>query len=188
MKIKSATPKDRTVRRIDLMLCCIPLLTAIATAQTQPAKPSTPEPSVGAYGWFGQAGLTCGAGASYSSIATKPTVQCGAIFGFPFFQLETGVMGPQANRSAGSAYLSTNLWLPLMPLQDLGNKREVPLLVGGYTRMFETGNALDYGLAFAHPSDKSHSLQFEARDYWAFSDPHQHNVVFRLVWLVGLSD
>jgi hypothetical protein len=64
----------------------------------------------------------------------------------------------------------------------------VPLIVGGYTRMFETGHALDYGVAFAKTVDSTHSIQFEARDYWAFANPNQHNVVFRVVWLVGLPD
>jgi hypothetical protein len=54
--------------------------------------------------------------------------------------------------------------------------------------MFETGNTVDYGLAFAHPIDSSHSIQFEVRDYCADSNPAQHNVVFRIVWFTGLSD
>ncbi|MGB7546683.1 MAG: hypothetical protein WBM14_02960 [Terracidiphilus sp.] len=54
--------------------------------------------------------------------------------------------------------------------------------------MFETGHALDYGVAFAKPIDSSHSIQFEVRDYWTFANPSQHNVVCRLVWLVGSPD
>jgi hypothetical protein len=171
----------------------ISLFAGIARAQTQssaPTTPATPPKSIGAYGdWFARAGLTCGAGASNSSVATKPTVQCGGIAGImPFFDLEVGVMGPQANRSAASGYLSTNTWMPLIPLNQLGNKYGVPLVLGGYTRMFETGHVLDYGVAFAKPIDRSHSIQFEVRDYWAFANPNQHNIVFRVVWLVGLPD
>ena len=73
-------------------------------------------------------------------------------FGRTILRPRDGVMGPQANRSPISAYLSTNLFIPLIPLKYWDNKRGLPLLVGGYTRMFETGHALDYGLAFAHPS------------------------------------
>jgi hypothetical protein len=173
------------------LILSISLLTGIAGAQNQPAvpaKPTTPPTSIGAYNWLYRAGLVCGAGASTSPVATKPTVQCGGILGFPFFDLETGVMGPQANQSAVSGYLSANLWFPLIPQKDWNNKYGIPLVVGGYTRMFETGQALDYGLAYAHPIDNSHSIQFEVRDYWAFSNPSQHNVVFRIVWLVGLPD
>ncbi len=64
----------------------------------------------------------------------------------------------------------------------------VPLIVGGYTRMFETGHAVNYGIAFAHALDHSDYVQFEVRDYWAFSNPDQHNVVFRVVWLFGIVD
>jgi len=169
------------------------LFTGHAYAQTQsssPTKTTNSPHSLGAYdGWFVRSGATCGAGVSNSSVATKPTVQCGAIAGImPFFDLETGVMGPQANRSDASVYLSTNAWMPLIPFKQLGNRHGVPLVVGGYTRMFETGNALDYGVAFSKPIDHSHSIQFEVRDYRAFANPNQHNIVFRVVWLVGLSD
>lgn len=163
---------------------------AIAGAQTQgptPAKPA-PEPTgAGAYNWFARAGLTCGGGASESTATMKPTVQCGGIAGImPFLDLEVGVMGPQADRSPVSGYLSTNAVIPLMSPEK--TKRALPLFVGGYTRMFETGNALDYGLAFAHPLDSLHSLQFEVRGYWANANPAQHNIVFRVVWFVGLPD
>ena len=178
-------------RRVGMVIG-ISLLAGIAAAQNQPdapAKTATPPTSAGAYDWFVRAGLTCGAGASNSPAATKPTVQCGGIAGImPFLDLEAGVMGPQANRSAVSGYLSTNSFFPLIPFKDLGNKYGMPLMVGGYTRMFETGHALDYGVAFAHPIDDAHSIQFEVRDYWAFSNPSQHNIVFRVVWLLGIPD
>lgn len=67
-------------------------------------------------------------------------------------------------------------------------KNVLPMIVGGYTRMFETGNALDYGLACANPLDSSHSIQFEVRNYWANANPAQHNIVFRVLWLVGIPD
>jgi len=74
----------------------------------------------------------------------------------------------------------------LMPPEKA--KQPLPLVVDGYTWMFETGNVLDYGLAFAHPLDASHSLQFEVRNYWANANPAQNNIVFRVVWLVGVPD
>jgi hypothetical protein len=188
--IGSVTPcrVNRPLIALKTLLVGISLLARIASAQNQAGVPAKTATSVGAYDWFGRAELVCGAGASNSSVATKRTVQCGGTFSGPFFDLETGVMGPQANQSAVSGYLSTSLWFPLISPKDLGNPHGVPLAVGGYTRMFETGHALDYGLAYAHPVDSSHSIQFEVRDYWAFSNPSQHNVVFRVVWLVGLSD
>ena len=167
------------------------LLTGIGHAQDQSKTPSQPKPSspgLGAYEWWARAGLTCGAGASISDIAGKPAAQCGALFGLPYFDLETGIMGPQAHRSSASGYLSANGWIPLYAMKDAARLPGVPLVTGGYTRMFETGHALDYGFAYAHPIDDEHSIQFEVRDYWTFANPDQHNVVFRVVWLVGLPD
>jgi hypothetical protein len=159
--------------------------TALAQTQAPPAPALAPEPTgAGAYNWPIRGGVMCGVGASESAVAVKPTAQCGAMFTFlPFIDTEVGVMGPQANRSPISGYWSTNVDLPLM--QPSKVKRGLPLLVGGYTRMFETGNALDYGFAFARPIDFFHSIQFEARDYWVDANPTQHNVVFRIVWLIG---
>jgi hypothetical protein len=147
-----------------------------------PAKAATPPSSMGAYEWLYRAGLTCGTGASNSLLATKPTVQCGGSFSFflPFLDLEVGVMGPQANQSAVSGYLRANSFFPLIPSKHLGNKYGVPLVVGGYTRMFETGHALDYGLAFAHPIDEYHSVQFEVRDYWGSRIPINTTLCFAL--------
>lgn len=174
-------------------------LTVIASGQTEPAattKSTTSPPGAGAYNYAFFAGLTCGGGATTSSsapsvaAATKPTAQCGGIFGGPLLHFETGVMGPQANHSSVSGYLSVNTSLPLLP-GSIGKKSRLqglPLIVGGYTRMFETGHALDHGLAYALPIDDAHSVQFEVRDYWTFSNPTQHNAVFRVVLLTGLPD
>jgi hypothetical protein len=115
-------------------------------------------------------------------------VQCGGVLGLGILDIEAGVIGPQANRSAVSGYFSTNAWVPLVHLKNMGKTRGVPLFVGGYTRMFETGNAVDYGVAYAHPVDESHAIQFEARDYLAFANPRQHNVVFRVSWLLCIPD
>jgi hypothetical protein len=166
---------------------------ALASANAQTAASTVPKTQLpvgqGAYNWLYQAGLTCGAGVSTSQAAIKPTVQCGGLLTMtPFFEFEVGAMGPQASQSQVSGYLSTNLWIPLRGLRDSPKTRAIPFLSGGYTRMFETGHALDYGAGYAYPLDHDQSIRFEARDYWTFSNPRQHNVIFRVVWLVGLPD
>jgi hypothetical protein len=181
---KGFTMKTKMVRGI-FVVFFLPAL-ACAQAQTSPApNPAPKSAGIGAYEWNYRAGLTCGAGASESSASVKPTAQCGGMFSIlPFLDLEAGVMGPQANRSSVSGYLGTDVVLPLgHPI-----KHNLPLVVGGYTRMFETGNALDYGLALSRTIDSKHSIQFEVRDYWANANPNQHNIVFRVVWLIGVPD
>jgi hypothetical protein len=171
--------------------CFVVCFAAIAGAQTAP--PSAPNPKtvpaeMGAYGWGARMGLACAAGASAAAEMMKPTAQCGALISSAIYEFEIGVMGPQARQSSVSGYLSANVWAPLIAPSKLGNMHGVPLVVGGYTRMFETGHALDYGVAIARPIDAAHSVQFEVRDYWELSNAHQHNVVFRVVWLVGVPD
>jgi hypothetical protein len=175
--------------RMNLILGSI-LFTQIATGQAQPApsaKPASPPLTYGDYDWVYRAGVVCGAGASESSVATKPGLQCGGIFGLGFFEIEAGAMSPTARHNGVSGYLSTNAWVPL-PVRDLGKKHGVPAVVGGYTQMFGTSNALNYGMAYAYPVSENHLVQFEARDYWTIASPSQHDVVFRVAWILCMPD
>jgi len=93
-------------------------------------------------------------------------------------------MGPQANRSYLSGYISLDGNIPLAR----PSAKYLPLAIVGYSRLFETGHALDYGLAlalprFGKPKDPSDSLRIELRDYWTFANPTQHNVVLRIGWM-----
>lgn len=115
---------------------------------------------------------------------------CGFGFtGFPFIMAEFGVMGPLAHYSPFSAYMSIDAPIPVTPsIKAYRKLRGDPLLIIGYTRMFEVGHALDYGIGYQHPIDESHSLQFELRDYATFANPVQHNVMLRVVWVTGIPD
>lgn len=98
-------------------------------------------------------------------------------------------MGPQAHHSDVSGYLSEDLVLPIAPSAKWSaSMKGDPIIIAGYTRMFETGHALDFGVGFEHHIDDSHSLQFELRDYLAFANPRQHNVVLRVGWVIGIPD
>ena len=182
------------------------LLTLLFTASTlhaqQPATPpdnpsqlpNAPQPVAQHYNQAYEGivlGAFCGTGAGHSSIATRPTVGCGAGMNFllylPFF-FEFGVMGPQADSSYVTGYLSFDLKIPPRPVE----RKYLPVLILGYSRLFETGNALDYGIALAisrKPDDgEPRSLQIELRDYYTFASPNQHMVMLRVGWLVGASD
>jgi hypothetical protein len=137
------------------------------------------------------AGVFCGTGASTSSIATKPTVGCGAGITFvplPVF-LEFGLMAPQANRSNVSGYISVDGSIPLAK----PTAKYLPMAIVGYSRLFETGHSLDYGLALAlprpgHSSDSLKSLRLELRDYCTFASPTQHNIMLRIGWMSAVTD
>jgi hypothetical protein len=190
---------------------CI-LFSAAATAQTlQPAHTESPGPSTSSqlpqapspqppptvyparasdsYLWH--AGVLCGSGASTSPAATKPTAGCGAgitLAPLPVF-LEVGLMGPQANRSDLSGYISLDGDIPLAR----STAKYLPMILVGYSRLFETGNSLDYGLVLAlprlgKPKDPSSSLRIELRDYCTFANPTQHNIQLRIGWMGPVYD
>jgi hypothetical protein len=185
--VRRSTGKLRLL--IGLAFAALAAIEAAGQAPAQSKLPSAPEPGAGAYNSYIREGLTCGGGASTSDATTKPMFQCGGLVDLlPFVDLEGGAMGPQANRGNVSGYLSGNLWAPLMNPKYANRLHGLPLAVGGYTYIFGTGHALDYGIAFARTLDDSHSLQFEVRDYWAFEKPGEHNIVLRVVWLSALQD
>ncbi len=98
--------------------------------------------------------------------------------------IEVGIMGPQANRSYLSGYISLDSSIPLAP----SSSTYLPMAIVGYSRLFEIGHALDYGLALALPRfskhrDDSKSLRIELRDYWTFANPTQHNIMLRVGWM-----
>ena len=103
--------------------------------------------------------------------------------------VEVGIMGPQANRSQISGYVSLDGSIPLLK----PTTKYLPLLIVGYSRLFETGHALDYGVALALPRfgkqrDDSKSLRIELRDYCTFANPTQHNIMLRVGWMAKEAD
>ena len=105
----------------------------------------------------------------------------------PLIMTEVGVMGPQAEHSNVSGYLSADFVLPL----DSKSTSEWwghPLVLAGYTRMFETGHALDYGIGYEHNVSEDRTMQFELRDYYTFANPNQHNIYLRAAWVLGMQD
>ena len=173
----------------------VPQGTTVPTSPPQAAPPAlvevpTPQPaSTTGYhpkandSYISHAGVFCGLGASVSSAATKPTTGCGAglvLLPVPIF-FEVGVLGPQANRSYLSGYISLDSSIPLAR----PSSKYLPLAIVGYSRLFETGHALDYGFAlalprFGKPRYPGDSLRIELRDYWTFANPTQHNVMLRI--------
>jgi hypothetical protein len=164
-----------------------PTVSTSRTTQAAP-MPNAPKPqpvsqtrTMPAYG-LAYFAAYCGMGATNSSIATKPTIGCGAgITILPLVFVEFGLIGPQANRSNVSAYMSYDFRAPIAPPIHGYS----PWAIIGYSRFFETGHALDYGLSIALPPSKKRTglLKFttvELRDYWTFANPNQHNVVLRL--------
>ena len=187
-----------TIRR---SLTALALLFSSTTliSQTTPTSPATlphapspqtyqPPPSVS---YLFNAGILCGTGASTSPVATKPTFGCGVGFTLlplPLF-FEAGIFAPQANRSNGSAYISFDGNIPLAR----PTSTYLPIAFVGYSRLFETGHALNYGLALALPrpgkrTGTTDSMRLELRDDYTFANPAQHNITFRVGLMHAVSD
>lgn len=146
-----------------------------------------PRPA-GAYQFLYRGQIACGVGASASDLASKPTAQCGLGFTIlPYTVTEFGIMGPQAHRSYLSGYLSEDVVVLIAP-KGTRHWDGHPIVLAGYTRMFETGHSLDYGVGFEKHINQDHSLQLEIRDYYTFANPIQHNVMLRAVWMLGVPD
>ena len=206
-----AAPRMEARRAIPALCLTAMLLPAAlhAQSQTQPANASDSAPLPEAPVPRGQsaptspiekkaspaqlanyyAGVFCGLGTSTSSRGSLPAAGCGAGITFlplPLF-VEVGVMGPQANRSYISGYLSVDANIPLARISTL----YLPLALIGYSRLFETGHALDFGLALNLPTRDgpgNASMRVELRDYYTFANPAQHNVMLRVGWISPVSD
>ena len=172
---------------------------SIAVAQntpspTAPPLPNAPQPTAPPKPMQAYEGIVlgtfCGIGTSYSPVAASPAVGCGIgadLLLIPLF-FEVGVMAPQANRSYITGYVSIDAKIPLLS----ASHKFLPVLIGRYSRLFETGHALDYGIALAIPRKpvpgEGRSLQFELRDFYTFANPSQHNIMLRIGWLIGAAD
>ena len=159
------------------------LLPDAPKSQPTPTPPYHSDPSAT---YLYHVGAFCGVGASTSPAASKPTAGCGVGMTFvplPVF-IEVGIMGPQANRSYLSGYISLDSSIPL----SRSSSTYLPMAIVGYSRLFETGHAIDSGLALALPRFSNHrddikSLRIELRDYWVFANPAQHNIMLRVGWM-----
>jgi putative flippase GtrA len=150
---------------------------SVAYSQASPSPPDAPAPQSAHQNrpysnasYFSRAGILCGAGASTSSAAMKPTPGCGAgitLLPLPVF-FEAGIMGPQANRSYLSGYISLDTDIALRPRSS----RYMPMAMIGYSRLFDTNK----------------SWRIELRDYYTFANPTQHNVMLRIGWMQQAHD
>jgi hypothetical protein len=70
---------------------------------------------------------------------------------------------------------------------DLGWKL-IPFASTGYTRLFGTGNAVNFGGGFDYRFSQTRAIRVEVLDYYSFSTPAQHNVGLRVGYVVYLWD
>jgi hypothetical protein len=93
------------------------------------------------------------------------------------FLFEGGYVGPFNNLGSGSALFSADY----AGAYFLGKSNRCKLFfAGGYTRLFGTGNAVNYGGGVDFWPNELGAVRFELRDYLRISGPKEHNVAFRV--------
>lgn len=184
------------MRRIVLRLA-VPILAALivaAAAQAQDAASPRFTPYVGA-GVFAAQDHAKGelqAGASFE--LAPPDAGAG-------FSFEGGYVGPWSDFKTGSALVSVD-YMTYWAVGAGGSGKTpsghpywhdrgwkiFPFASAGYTRLFGTGNAANFGGGFDYRLNKHHAIRFELRDYYAPAAPSQHNIGFRIGWVSYVPD
>jgi hypothetical protein len=107
----------------------------------------------------------------------------GAGVGYLF---EVGYIGRWSKHTSGSAVFSANY----MAAWEFHKRmpRALPFATVGYSRLFGTGNAVNFGGGIDYLLGDKQALRIEVRDYFAFTAPRQHNVGLRVGWVFYIRD
>ena len=148
-----------------------------------------------------------GAGLLATQGHSKGEFQAGASFdeappgAWGGFSFEGGYLGPWARLKSGSAFLSAD-YMASWSFGPKGSGRTasgkpywsdrgwkvLPFASAGYTRLFGTGNAVNFGGGIDYRLDNRYAIRFELRDYYAPASPSQQNVAFRIGWVAYVED
>lgn len=161
---------------------------AVVCAQTQPAQ-SPPDPYSRGLGTdCAYTNFFIGPSASAGGSAARLTGTSGVTIGQYFArtmgsgmvaspQFELGLAGPLPGGHAVDGLFSKNA----MFANRIPRRAMYPSLTGGYTRMFATGNAVNFGIGFDFGENEYKRLvRIELRDYYLFTGPRQHVVGLRI--------
>jgi hypothetical protein len=101
----------------------------------------------------------------------------------PVFEL--GVIGPiPAGRSLDGLFSANGMFTTTVPHHEV-----FPFFTAGYTRVFATGNAINFGTGIDLGNRKSDRIvRIEFRDYYLFTSPQQNIVELRMAFGSAFSD
>lgn len=137
---------------------------------------------------FGGAGITNTSGPVHGSLHFGADVDAAVPWShsrplFPVgYLIEGGYIAPVNSFAAGSAILSLN-YLGKFNFSDKPDPKWSPFLTGGYTRMFGTGHAVNFGAGVDCRISNGTGVRFEVRDYLRTSGPAEHNFAVRIALL-----
>jgi len=169
------------------ILCGIAIALTLAAAPESSAQSAATPPFAGSPQFV----LFAGAGGNLSQGHSQGAMQLGASIGqAPLnawwgFQLEGGYIGPWANLKTGSALFSANE----MARWKIGPDEKLHSFVTtGYSRLFDTGNAINFGGGVEYTLGVTDALRIEIRDCYAFTEPRKQNLALRIGWVMYLPD
>jgi hypothetical protein len=178
---------NRIAARKIAIFCAIALAITLALAAApESSAQSANDPSLVNYPQFVPFG---GAGASLSHGHSRCAMQLGASFAvaptnsWQDLLLEGGYIGPWANLKTGSALFSANY---LTRRKINSNEKFIPFFTAGYSRLFDTGNAINFGGGVDCQLNRTNALRIEARDYYAFTEPRRQDVARRIGYVIYL--
>jgi hypothetical protein len=174
------------VRKI-VILCGIAIALMLAAAPESSAQSANSPEFVDSPQFV----LFGGAGVNLSKGHSQGAMQLGASIGqappnkWAGFQLEGGYIGPWAKLKTGSALFSANY----LARWKIGRSEKfLPFVTTGYSRLFDTGNAINYGGGVDYRLGPTDALRIEIRDYYAFAEPRRQNLAVRIGWVIYLPD
>jgi hypothetical protein len=157
------------------------MIGGVAFGQSAPAQPGPHDRGLGtdcAYeNWFVGPSLGAGRAPTFTGGVTigqyfARTLGKGLV-GSPQFEL--GLAGPLPKGNKVDGLVS----LDYMFANEVPRWNAFPFVTVGYTRLFVTGNALNFGLGMDFGSDER-LVRIELRDYYLVTGPAQHVVGLRI--------
>jgi hypothetical protein len=135
--------------------------------------------------------LFAGAGADFSSGHSRGATQFGASFeeappnAYFGMLFEVGYVGPWSSFKSGSAIFSANY---VSSWSTDKKERFLPFATVGYSRLFGTGNAINFGGGLDYRLSHHHAIRFEVRDYDSLTGPRGHDLGIRVGWVIYIPD
>ena len=102
------------------------------------------------------------------------------------YLFEVGYVGRWSNYTSGSALFSANYIAAWQLPKSMS--RALPFATVGYSRLFGTANAVNFGGGVDYVLGNKQALRIEVRDYFAFTAPRQHDVGLRVGWVFYIPD
>jgi len=101
--------------------------------------------------------------------------------------LELGYLGFADDFDGGNALFSSSVVIPPTLGRIRGTRFDLPLALG-YTQIFGSGNAVNFGVGIDAILSEKNGIRFEVRDYFKLSGSNEHNVVFHVAFLRFVDD